>query len=110
LPYRFVVGLGPTLLVGTSGAVFQQWNARVGFKLGRGVYATVGPSLRAMQFANDYELGDRLSVPRPAGGSASAPTLAKHYEAVLEWQLGFSFDLAEVGGLGSDIYKALGGK
>jgi len=107
LPHRFVVGLGPTLLVGTSGAVFQQWNARVGVKLGRGIYLTLGPSVRAMQFLNDYDIGDRISVARPA---SSAPTLAKHYEAVWEGQLGFSFDLQEVGGVGSDIYKALGGK
>lgn len=110
LPRRFVVGVGPTLLVGTSGAVFQQWNARLGVKLGHGIYLTAGPSVRAMQFANDYAIGDRVSVPRPASGSASAPTFAKHYEAVLEWQAGFSFDLEAVGGIGSDIYKALGGK
>lgn len=105
-----MVALGPTLLVGTSGAAFTQWNLRFGFEITHGLNFTPGPSLRAVEQPQDYDIGDRVSVARSgAGMTPAAPTFRKFYAPVVQFGVGLSFDLNVIGTLAGDVYKSFGG-
>lgn len=102
-----LVGVGPTLLVGASGTAFTQWNFRIGHQLGKGFYVTVGLGVRWVPFPEDYELGQRVSVPR---SMAAAPPVRTYFSPVPQVNLGIAIDLAAVGGVAGSVYKAIGGK
>jgi hypothetical protein len=103
---RFFVGVGPTLFVGAGGGAFTQWNVRGGYELGDGVFFTAGLGLRWVDMPKDYEIGERISVPR----GMSAPPLRTYGEVVPQFSLGLGVDLATLGAAATDVYRALGGK
>lgn len=108
---RWLVGAGPALLVGTSGAAFTQWDARAAYRLGdRGVFITFGPSLRFLPVPADYRLGDTVSVAKSAMGTASAPTDRTYYTAELQFDVGVAIDIGTLGAAAADTIKAVGGK
>ena len=106
---RGMVGLGPSLLLGTGGGALAQFNVRVGLRVATGVYITFGPGVGVVKRAVDYQEGDELTVPRPAPDAAKAPEFRQQDQAALTLGLGVALDLASVVTSGIDLVKSFGG-
>jgi hypothetical protein len=108
---RWFFGLGPSLLVGTAGGAFTQWNMRWAYRLGdKGAYLTLGPSVRFLSAPVDYNVNDRVSVTKPASGTATAPVVRSYYTPELQFDIGLGLDIGTLGAVAADTIKSFGGK
>jgi hypothetical protein len=108
---RWLLGFGPSLLVGTSGGAFTQWNMRFAYRLSdKGAYLTFGPSLRFLPDPVDHQLHDRVSVTKSASGAATAPQIRTYYSPELQLDVGLGIDIGALGAAASDTIKSFGGK
>jgi hypothetical protein len=106
----WLLGLGPSLLVGASNGIFTQFNFRFGLKVAPGTYVTIGFGIRVGRKAVDFDEGDTIVLTRPAPDTG-APQEFRTTEVIEPvFGLGLAIDLAAVAGGGVDLVKAIGGK
>jgi hypothetical protein len=107
---RWVLGIGPALAVGGASGAFSQWNVRFSRRIrDTSYYLTFGPSLRFFAEPVDFELHDRISVPKPASGVAMPPQFRTSYGAELQLDIGLGIDIGTLSAAAGDTLKSLGG-
>jgi hypothetical protein len=105
----WTVGLGPSLLVGTSGGALTQWNLRAGHRLSGSLYFLAGISVRFVPTATDYLVGAQVSVPKGMAEPAP-PKFRTEDRPVFLFSIGLGLDLTVLSDAATSIAKAIGGK
>jgi hypothetical protein len=106
----WIVAAGPSLTIGSSGAVLGQVNLHLGVRLWPNVFLTFGPSVRFVPVPTQYRIGDVTSVPLPTNGAApSAPIVDTREAALIQLDVGLAIDLGGAATAVGSAISSLGG-